>query len=383
MHPPAAAVADRGAHRILGALSALVASIALLAPFAAMGAAATQSSTLRLVADDVRLQGDWHVNVADLPPALELDADGDGTFTWPELEPRRADLEAELRRSLALRADGDTLPLRLTKLSYGTRGGEAFLAAHVEARAAREFARLEVDYSLVPDAARPADVRVVWMGTGAQRWSAAAPGTREFARAATSGGFPEFLRQGVWHIWIGLDHVLFLLVLLIPAVFRRTAAGREPVPTLREAALRVGVIVTAFTVAHSITLTAAAFGWIVLPSRLVESAIAASVFVAALLNFLPHTAGFRGAWIAFAFGLLHGFGFAGVLGELETAGAPAWLTLLAFNLGVELGQLAIVAVFLPAAFAIRHTRVYRTGVVYGGSSVAAACALVWFYGRAF
>jgi hypothetical protein len=160
---------------------------------------------------------------------------------------------------------------------------------------------------------------------------------------------------------------MLILVVLI------TAAGLKSVVQ----------ILTAITIAHSITLTCAALEWISLPSRLVESAIAASIFIAALLNFLPAAAGSRGAWLAFGFGLLHGFGFAGALSELDTEGAPLWRTLLAFNLGVEAGQLVIVAAFLPLAHLLRNTRFYRTGVVYGGSTVAGLCALFWFWQRAF
>jgi hypothetical protein len=176
--------------------------------------------------------------------------------------------------------------------------------------------------------------------------------------------------------------VLFLIVLLIPAVYRRTEHGREAVPDMGSAIGRVFIIVSAFTVAHSITLTCAVMQWIHLPVRLVESAIAASVFLAAVHNFLPSAAGGRGAWLAFGFGLLHGFGFAGVLSEVDTQGAPLWRVLLAFNLGVEVGQLAIVAAFLPIAFFLRETRFYRTGVLYGGSSIASVCALFWFWRRA-
>ncbi len=172
-------------------------------------------------------------------------------------------------------------------------------------------------------------------------------------------------------------------MLLIPAVFRPTANGREAVPDFNSALLRVVIIVSAFTVAHSITLTCAAMQWVRLPSRLVESVIAASIFIAALHNFLPRTAGGRSAWLAFGFGLIHGFGFAGALSEIGAEGAPLWHTLLAFNLGVEVGQLAIVAVFLPCAYFLRATRFYRTGVLYGGSSIAGLCALYWFWGRAF
>lgn len=177
--------------------------------------------------------------------------------------------------------------------------------------------------------------------------------------------------------------MLFLLVLLIPAVLQRTATGREAAPDFAGALLRVVAIVSAFTAAHSITLTCAALQLIVLPSRPVESAIAVSVIIAALVNLLPRTAGASSVWVAFAFGLLHGFGFANVLSEVDAEGEPLWRTLLGFNLGVELGQLAIVVVFLPVAFLLRRTRFYRTGVLYGGSSAAALCALFWFWQRAF
>jgi hypothetical protein len=208
--------------------------------------------------------------------------------------------------------------------------------------------------------------------------------TLSFTRDTAAGsGFLTFLRSGVLHIWSGYDHVLFLLVLLIPAVFKRTPTGREAVPDFAGAFGRVVVIVSAFTAAHSITLTCAAMHWISLPSRLVESAIAASIFAAAILNLLPTTAGARGAWLALGFGLLHGFGFASALGEMEPKGAPLWQTLFAFNIGVEAGQLAIVAAFLPVAYLLRNTRFYRTGVVYGGSSIAGLCALLWFWRRAF
>jgi len=199
-------------------------------------------------------------------------------------------------------------------------------------------------------------------------------GPLSFERAsAARSAFAGSVQQGIWHIWSGYDHILFLIVLLIPAVFQLTLAS---------ALLRVVIIVSAFTVAHSLTLTCAAMGWIHLPARLVESVIAASIFVAALNNFLPRSAGGRGAWLAFGFGLIHGFGFAGALGEIGAEGGPLWRTLAGFNLGVEVGQLAIVAVFLPIAFSLRQTRFYRTGVLYGGSSAAGLCALFWLWERA-
>jgi hypothetical protein len=159
-------------------------------------------------------------------------------------------------------------------------------------------------------------------------------------------------------------------------------ANWEAAPSFKAALWDVVRVVTAFTVAHSITLSLAALGVISLPSRLVESAIAASVVLAALNNVRPVV--YRGRWlIAFAFGLIHGFGFASVLADLGLPQDSLLLALVAFNVGVELGQLAIVAVFLPIAYALRETRLYRRVVLVGGSLLVTAIAAVWLVERAF
>src|SRR5207247_3039031 len=127
-------------------------------------------------------------------------------------------------------------------------------------------------------------------------------------------------------------------------------------------------VVTAFTLAHSITLSLAALSVVSLPSRLVESAIALSVVLAALNNLRPLV--FEKRWvIAFCFGLVHGFGFASVLADLGLPQESLLIALVAFNLGVELGQLAIVGVFLPIAYNLRTTGVYQRVVVVYGSIV--------------
>jgi hypothetical protein len=140
-------------------------------------------------------------------------------------------------------------------------------------------------------------------------------------------------------------------------------------------------VVTAFTLAHSLTLTLASLGMLALPSRLVESAIAASVILAALNNLRPLYQRGR-VLFAFGFGLLHGFGFASVLAELGLPQGALLLSLVGFNLGVELGQLAIVAVFLPLAWLLRKGLFYRRVVMLGGSAVIALVAAVWLLERA-
>jgi hypothetical protein len=194
--------------------------------------------------------------------------------------------------------------------------------------------------------------------------------------------FLDYLRDGVWHIWIGFDHILFLLSLLLPAVLVWGVREWRAAETFGAAFWSVVRVVTAFTAAHSITLTLATLGYVSLPSRWVESAIAASVVLAALNNVWPVFHGRR--WmVAFSFGLIHGFGFASVLVDLGLPRDALALALVGFNLGVECGQLAIVAVFLPLAFSLRRTWFYRRLVMVGGSLAIAVLAAVWLCERLF
>jgi hypothetical protein len=165
-------------------------------------------------------------------------------------------------------------------------------------------------------------------------------------------------------------------------VLLRSDDGWRGAEQFRPAFLEVVNVVTAFTVAHSITLSLAALGVWTPPSRLVESAIAASVVLAALNNLVPRVLDFR--WIvAFGFGLIDGFGFASVLSDLSLPRGSLLLSLFAFNLGVEVGQLAIVAAFLPVAWAARRTTAYRTGVMTFGSLAVLSLSGMWLVERAF
>ena len=192
----------------------------------------------------------------------------------------------------------------------------------------------------------------------------------------------EYIREGVWHIWIGLDHILFLLSLLLPAVLVRREQQWAPVDEVRSAWIAVLKIVTVFTIAHSITLWLAVMEYVTLPGRLVESTIAFSIVVTALNNLYP-VLRLSGWAIAFGFGLVHGFGFANVLLDLGLSSVALAISLFGFNVGVELGQLAIVAVFFPIAYCLRRTRFYRAIVLKGGSVVVAVIAVLWMIERIF
>ncbi|MGQ0657769.1 MAG: HupE/UreJ family protein [Chromatiales bacterium] len=203
----------------------------------------------------------------------------------------------------------------------------------------------------------------------------------DLAKSPSRDSFPNYLAQGVWHIWIGYDHILFLLTLLLPAVLRRELGRWLAVERFGQAFWEVFRIVTAFTAAHSITLSLAALGVVELPSHWVESAIALSVVLAALNNLWPLVDKRR--WlVAFGFGLVHGLGFANVLRDLGLPQDSLVLALFGFNVGVEVGQVAIVSALLPLTYAVRSTVVYRRVALGLGSLIIAVMASVWLVERA-
>lgn len=202
-------------------------------------------------------------------------------------------------------------------------------------------------------------------------------------QAGEALGLTGWIAAGVDHIWEGRDHVSFVLALLLVVMLVRGSAGwdtRPPVATLR----RTATIVTAFTVAHSLSLIAASLGWVRLPGRLVESLIAVSILYTAIENIVRPDVRWRFV-LTFGFGLVHGLGFASVLAVLlppDHVIAP----LLGFNLGVEVGQLVIVVIALPLAWlAARELGAerYRRGAMPVLSVALAALAIKWLIERAF
>ncbi|MDP3225089.1 MAG: HupE/UreJ family protein, partial [Rubrivivax sp.] len=317
------------------------------------------------------ISGQWDIALRDLDFAIGLDADGDGAITWGELRARHADIAAFATARLVVRADGQPCQLQVgaQQVDSHTDGAYTVLPLQLACAQAGPLSALELEYRLFADI-DPQHRGLLNLRT-AQGTRTAVLGpqasVQQFLLSGAEAGsgwraFVDYVREGVWHIWIGFDHILFLLALLFPAVGFFVDRRWRPADRLGQAAWEVLRVVTAFTVAHSITLSLATLGWVSLPSRLVESAIAASVVLAALNNVWPLFHG-RRWWVAFVFGLIHGFGFASVLADLGLPQGVLALALLGFNIGVELGQLAIVAVFLPLAFVLRRTQLYRKGVL--------------------
>jgi hypothetical protein len=341
-------------------------------------------SYLMLSAEGGHLTGQWDIALRDLDYAIGLDTDGNGEITWGEVKAKHSEIAAYALAHLAIAADDIGCPMRVIEhlIDNHSDGGYEVMRFAVDCPATPRV--LTLKYTLLSDL-DPQHRGLLRLEEQGRTHTAIFSPARETWRleghsVALRRQFIEFFKTGVWHIWTGFDHILFLCALLLPAVLEHRHGRWQAVATFRQAFFAVLGIVTAFTIAHSITLSLAVLGFITLPSRLIESAIAVSVVVAALNNLYPLLE--RRLWIiAFVFGLVHGLGFANVLTDLALPKPALAVSLVSFNLGVEAGQLAIVAAFLPLAYLARHSWLYPRLVLGACSLSIAAVASLWLIER--
>lgn len=313
----------------------------------------------------------WDIAFRDLDAALDIDADGDGELRWDEIQAAMP----RMRQYAEARLTIPGCALRTTATALEKRSDGAYLVLYLESGCS------------LPAASR-------WRYT---LFAEVDPTHRGIAKITRAGQSPQlvvldptanraepsrwqFVAEGVRHILGGYDHVLFLICLLLPVVMRRGGATLVPVERWKQALLPVLAIVSAFTLAHSITLGLAASQLVSLPPSLIEPAIALTIMLAAFDNVWPI---FRipRAMVVFAFGLVHGFGFAGVLAELNLPRGQFGLALLEFNLGLELGQVLIVCVAIGVLFTLRNWPRYTNVVIRGGSLLIFLIATLWLIER--
>ncbi|MBC8117976.1 MAG: HupE/UreJ family protein [Burkholderiaceae bacterium] len=337
----------------------------------------------------------WRVALRDLDALLNLDANGDAQLTWGEVADRSADINALAVSALSVTRGTQACALRFAAPQYVRLADVGY--AQLDATAACGGGdKLTLDYRLFENvdpshrvliSVRGAPPRIVAPGAQVELSSAARVSDSAADSAAdVPSGFSGFVSSGIAHIAGGFDHVLFLLCLLLPAVLQRQRAGQTdrwiPRDNTQGALVAVIWIATAFTVAHSITLALATFGVIRIPARVIEPLIALTIVATALNNVWPVVTR-RLAAVAFAFGLIHGFGFAEVLAPLSLPRAELAGALLGFNLGVEIGQIAIVAGAFVVLASLRRWSGYPRWILRLGSIVIAIVATLWFIERVF
>ena len=345
--------------------------------------------------DQGGIGGRVELQVDDLSEAMSIDSNGDGTASDEEVEASYPLVEAYVRDRIKIGTASTDYRLDFVSFDIETQTIGRFARFHFEVPDPTPLPnRIEAEYralfDVIPDHRGFLVVeRNVLTGITDNEsipslifspWSARQE--TDLTTVPSTDGFLAFVRHGIWHIWIGIDHVLFVLSLVMVSVLRRTGNTWTSVGGFAPAITNVAKVVTLFTIAHSVTLSLAAIGLVNLSPRIVESIIALSVVAAALNNIRP----LFGNWtwtVVFGFGLFHGFGFASVLGHLTQNQTGLVFTLLGFNLGVEIGQLAVIAVTFPLLFAIRMSTAYTKLLLPAGSAAIAFIAAVWFVQRAF
>lgn len=343
-------------------------------------------------ADAVALQ--LSLALKDVDAALDaLDADGDRQLTWGEIRQATPAIAHWVGQGFEWRCGDAVLPLAWTfqALEQRTDGRYIRLVAALDCVAARPLA---LDYGLMqgidpthrllvsgqlggqplaavlaPDGRSRTDLRSVGRGAPGQEPAAARGGPATLA---------HFIAEGVHHILEGYDHLAFLLALLLPIALLRRGGAAQAAPAAGPwAGIKALLLtVTSFTLGHSVTLVLAGLGWVTVSGNWVEPAIAISIGVSALLNLFP-VKGLRTELLALCFGLVHGLGFSGALIEAGVSGGLLVWALAGFNLGVEAGQLMVVAVWCGVSVLLARWSGYRTVVVKGGSVALIVLSLYW------
>jgi len=340
-----------------------------------------------------RLSGRFEVALHDLNAGLGLSGT-DREITPGDLDERIGFLQDYYRRHVTISDEGGPLPLEFT--THGVMGHrEPYAQLSFDlGRFQRVPEKLTFDYSVLFDE-EPGHrgfliiehnfATGTFTNEGHTSLVFSPDSRRQELDLTTSGrlrGFLALVHLGAEHMLLGLDHIFFLLALLLPVALRREGRSWQPVGTVRPALWNAIVIVTAFAAAHAAALTLAALDVPDLPEALVETVIAASTTLAACHVLFPV---FRGHvwWIIFALSLFHGMGFADGLRSLGGLEDHRALSVFAFNLGVELGQLLIVAVVFPVLYVVRRLPLYRKALLPLAAVGLVLVSGVWVVERAF
>ncbi|MEG3346413.1 HupE/UreJ family protein [Pseudoalteromonas sp. B5MOD-1] len=325
--------------------------------------------------DKLLLVGSWQASVNDLDKAVNFDKNQDNVITWHEITSQQQAVLDYLNSHFNVLQQNQSCKVTVDgALSIDNHFNQSYIHVPLQVDCPSDSS-ITVNYTALFDidehhqaiAAIAKSSRVFEQNTAKQ--------VINFKEQSFTTTFIEYVHQGILHIWMGTDHILFLIALLLGCVLVRKQGEWQRVESKKQILIDTAWIITAFTLAHSLTLTATAMNIISPNTRWVELGIALSVLFAAINNIWPMI--MRLGWITFCFGLLHCMGFASVLGELGLSNEYQLMSILAFNLGVEIGQLVILAICLPLLMLLRNNTWYKKAIMPAGSVVIAIMAIQW------
>ncbi len=322
----------------------------------------------------------------NLEKFMKLDDSGNGIVSWKEIRHHKAEIEKFVLSHIEIRTDGKPCSMQVRRFEVYRRVHQSYIKLYLALGCRLPESAIDLKYNLFFDVDKDQKAFVRIADRNSSKPMILSDRKVEVVLKLHNRtlwqAFVDFWVEGVWHIWMGYDHILFLLMLLLPSVYLFRGDRLYPREGFRSVFVEILKIVTAFSVAHSLTLALSVSGTVTLNPQFVEVAIALSVLFTAINNLYPMVK--RHAWVmAFGFGLIHGFGFANVLRDLLAHKGDFVAMLVGFNLGVETGQLAIVTLLLPLLYLLRKSRFYRRFILHGFSAVTAVIALLWAIERAF
>lgn len=332
-----------------------------------------------------RLSIQWDIALRDLDFALGLDINRDSQLTGAEIKTRANEITGYSLAHLAINSGPSSCLITAQKINIIERNQQQYFSITSSSDCGIDES-LMIDYQLFFDI-DPTHRGIIVYQVNQRERNFIASGDNTSISINTDKQSPKdvlqvvgtFIIEGIWHIWIGLDHILFLLTLLLPVVLLSTSR-QQITRDVKQPLWSIIKLVSCFTIAHSITLSLATLNIVTLPARWVEVTIAASIVVVALNNIKPLFNHSR-LWFAFLFGLVHGFGFANVLLDLNLQPVTLALSLLSFNIGVELGQLMIILAVFPLLTALSYWVHYRKIFVPTMSVGFSLVAMVWVIER--
>lgn len=342
-----------------------------------------QISTAYLTLDKTEevIKGQYQVKLIDMAFQLNLDSDNNRSITWAEVKVAKPAIDQWLHSHLIFKKNTSQCGYaRALELSMDSHFNEPYLRLDfILACDSKQLSELHYQGIFGLNSAHKLLVNVTDNNNQISRILTVENPVISLNQNNLSKWqtFKEYTQQGVIHILIGLDHIMFLLCLLLAAIiFKDKCSDRL---NFKATTWNVLALVTVFTLAHSVTLVLTAMNWLAFPSRWVEIIIALTVAATALNNIWPFIRHLK--TVTFLFGLIHGMGFAGVLGELGLpAEAKTW-PIFAFNLGVELGQVMLIAVTLPILYYLNKSWARAQVGFRGVSGLILVLALYWVVER--
>ena len=339
---------------------------------------------LKMQVDGCTLVGNYKLAIKDANVLVNLDSNFDSKIVWGEILEHEQALKQSIQSKISITENHHLCTLQTGALQLDFLNTNKYIHLPFTFTCPKPIESLKISYSVLfdKDANHEAYLSLTHDNIAQNRlFSQENLSTKiELKESTLFLTFLEFIKEGMIHIFIGIDHILFLVALLLSSVLFRKNGAWYVNDSLKSVLINVLKIVTAFTIAHSITLSLCILGFISLPSWIVESFIALTVIVAAINN-LSATIQNRLWMLVFLFGFIHGLGFASVLLELELSSSSKFIVLFGFNLGVELGQALIVSTLVPLLYLFRKQRFYIPLVLKFGSLLIILMGMIWFVER--